>query len=226
MAQSVSLWNFFSKKFLYRLNPESGQIVKGREFQLLAQLIDDGYLPFVPQPVAPEDYRESQVNFSFEGKYQFQEEAYQKFLQLGAVGIYWMTGAGKSFFAMKALDSLQGPKLLVVPTRTLIDQWREYFRRYAPRLSREVEIAIYNTFEKLKNRQFSVILFDECHRLPANSFLTFSNSDLRASNKCSMRSFATVFALWVKMRSRDPPTQGIVETMARAHIVSTYQTLA
>jgi DNA excision repair protein ERCC-3 len=149
------------------------KVIKGREFKLLADMIEDGFLPFKPKPVAQEHFRNPEVNFTCDGKYQFQQDAYEKFLELGAVGVYWMTSAGKSFFTMLALDSINrsaGDKLLVVPTVTLIEQWRDYFAEYAPRLLDEVEIVTYNSYEKIKNRVIGVVAFDECHRLPANSF--------------------------------------------------------
>lgn len=149
---------------------QEARVVKGREFKLLADMIDDGYLPFRARPVAGADYREPEVNFECTGKRQYQEDAYQQFLKLGAVGVYWMTGAGKSFFTMKALDSIVGDKLLVVPTLTLVEQWQNYFREFAPRLLREVQIITYNAYDKVKDREWSVVCFDECHRLPANSF--------------------------------------------------------
>ena len=171
------------KEFLSRVQGQIGTIKKDCEFKLLAKMIDDGYLPFAKRPVAPADFREPRVSFGFSGKYQFQEAAYQEFLKLGAVGIYWMTGAGKSFFAMKCMDSIKGAKLIVVPTRTLVDQWRDYFRKYAERLNSEaiynwladsVKIVTYAAYEKVKKDKFALIVFDECHRLPANSFAKFS----------------------------------------------------
>ena len=146
------------------------RVVKGREFKLLADMIDDGHLPFRARPVTGDDYREPLVKFDSTGKRSYQEDAYQKFLELGAVGIYWMTGAGKSFFTMKAADSVYGEKLLVVPTLTLVEQWQDYFREYAPRLLEEVMIITYNAYEKVKDREWALVIFDECHRLPANSF--------------------------------------------------------
>ena len=148
----------------------SARVIKGREFKLLADMIDDGHLPFRARPVQGADYREPQVKFDTAGKRAYQEDAYQKFLQLGAVGIYWMTGAGKSFFTMKAMDSVVGKKLLVVPTLTLVEQWRDYFREFAPRLLDEVQIITYNAHHKVADDEFGIVVFDECHRLPANSF--------------------------------------------------------
>jgi DNA excision repair protein ERCC-3 len=166
------------KSYLTRLHADSGVITRGKEFTLLAQLIEDGYLPFVPRPVAEADRRAPEVKFNFDGKYSFQREAYDEFLRLGAVGVYWMTSAGKSFLAMAALDSVKGRKLIVVPTRTLIDQWKEYLRDKAPRLYNEfnsyynpqLEIVTYSAYEKVRKQEYAMVLFDECHRLPATTF--------------------------------------------------------
>lgn len=166
------------KSYLSRLLPDTGVITRGKEFALLAQLVSDGYLPFVPRRVADSDRRAPEVRFDFAGKYEFQADAYGQFMQLGAVGIYWMTSAGKSFLAMAALDSIKGKKLIVVPTRTLIDQWKDYLRKYAPRLSsehtayynRQLEIVTYSAYEKVRKEEWAFVLFDECHRLPATTF--------------------------------------------------------
>jgi len=161
----------YRDKFVNRSTGDtSAKVVAGKEFQLLAALIDDGYLPFVPKPVARADYREPQVKFDVTGKYTFQDDAYKRFLELGAIGVYWMTGAGKSFLTMRVMDSLIGPKCLVVPTITLVDQWKQYFTEHAPRLLQEVEVYTYAAYEKIKNRDWTIVVFDECHRLPANSF--------------------------------------------------------
>jgi DNA excision repair protein ERCC-3 len=160
------------KAFVSRWGEGVGRITKGKEFDLLAEMIDAGYLPFKANPVAKQDRREPELNFNLSGKYGFQADALEEFLRLGAVGVFWMTGAGKSFFTMAAMDRVKGKKLVVVPTRTLVDQWQEYFRKYAPRLIRfgETQIITYNAYEKVKKDKFSLVVFDECHRLPANSF--------------------------------------------------------
>ena len=158
---------------------DSGHVKRGREFDLLAALVGDGYLPFVPRPVDARDRHEPRVTFSMTGKYQFQRDAYDEFMRRGALGVYWMTSAGKSFLAMAVLDSLQGRKLIVVPTRTLVEQWKGYLRTHAPRLhdelhyrvaSGDLEIVTYSAYEKVRHYEYTLVLFDECHRLPANSF--------------------------------------------------------
>lgn len=167
------------KDFLSRVQSNAGVIKRGREFDLLAKLIADGYLPFVPRPVDAADRREPQVKFSFEGKFSFQQDAYDEFMRRGAVGVFWMTSAGKSYLTMAVLDSLVGHKLIVVPSRTLVEQWQGLLREYAPRLWSEyvaggsansVEIVTYNSYDKVRHGRYVVTVFDEAHRLPANTF--------------------------------------------------------
>ena len=150
------------------------RIKTGSEFDLIAEIIDNGSLSFLPSAVQQKDLRETKLNFTLSGKYGFQKEAYDTFLKYGAVGIYWMTGAGKSFFSMHVLDSLKGPKLLVVPTKTLEEQWKEYFKEYAPRLVDEVEVIIYYSYHKIKEKEYVITVFDEVQRLPADIFSRFA----------------------------------------------------
>lgn len=166
------------KPFLSSVRSTSGTIIRGKEFQLLAQMIQDGFMPFAPRRVAEGDRREPQLRFTMGGKYKFQLDAYYEWLERGAVGVYWMTGAGKSFFAMAALDTIRARKLIVVPTLTLVDQWAGYFKEYAPRLWNEygswkgsmLRIVTYQGYEKVAKEEWGLVVFDECHRLPANSF--------------------------------------------------------
>jgi DNA excision repair protein ERCC-3 len=157
-------------KYLNKIGEGFAHIRPSKEFDLLARIIDNGSLPFLPQPVSLDDRREPQVRFSFDGRYSFQKEAFVRFLEKGAIGVYWMMGAGKSFLAMYALDSLEGAKLIVVPTKTLKDQWLEYLRNYAPRLVNETDIITYNSFHRIRRKEFICTIYDECHRLPANTY--------------------------------------------------------
>jgi len=161
------------------LQKDKATIKQGCEFDLIAELIDDGNLPFIPKAVDKEDLRETKINFTSEGKYIFQGEAYKEWLKYGSLGAYWMTGAGKSFLGMHVLDSLKFDekdkrKLLVTMTSTLVDQWKLYFEQYAPRLSEEVDVVTYNAFHKIKDKKYICVVFDENDRLPANTFSKFS----------------------------------------------------
>lgn len=152
----------------------SARIKAGKEFELIAKIIEEGSLPFVANPVDKTDMRETKLNYDLKGKFSFQNDAYNLFLKYGAIGVYWMTGAGKSFLTMYVLDSLKGSKLLVVPTTTLKEQWLEYFTQYAPRLINEVEIITYQAYDKVKNKEFMITVFDESHVLPADTFSKLS----------------------------------------------------
>lgn len=149
-------------EFISGVSNGSARVKKGKEFDLIAAIIDSGSLPFIPKSVDKIDLRETQTNFNFDNKYKFQQDCYETFLKYGAIGVYWMTGAGKSFLSMHILDSLIGNKLLVVPTITLKEQWKEYFKNFAPRLLNEVDIETYQAYEKLKNKEYIIIVFDEC----------------------------------------------------------------
>ncbi len=73
------------------------RIIRGHAFDVLVDLIEQGSLPFRPRPVAAEDLRVPEVDFQLR---LYQQEAYDRFLQTGAVGVFFPTGAGKSFVAM------------------------------------------------------------------------------------------------------------------------------
>ena len=71
------------------------------------------------------------------------------------------------------MDSLQGRKIIVT-TKTLVEQWEYYFEKYAPRLLEETDIVTYELIRnrpELLQREYVMAVFDECHKLPANSFV-------------------------------------------------------
>jgi superfamily II DNA or RNA helicase len=85
-----------------------------------------------------------------------------------------MTGAGKSFPSMYALDRLRydeedAKKAVVVQSRLTKQQWEEYFEEFAPRLKDEVEVVTYHSIDKLEG-EYILIVYDEAHKLPADTF--------------------------------------------------------
>lgn len=191
-------------------------------FDLLAEIIDAGSLPFIPKPVDPADLMESdftqiydEVNSTpeksvyiplniFEGKYSYQGEAFNTFLKHGSVGIFWLMSLGKTVEGTYILSRIKGPKLLIVPSITLKEQWELFFKRNCPRLLNEVEIYTYQglsrnqetfklpkdkifikyaktNFNQLLKKNYKVTIYEECHFLPATTFspLAMINTDYR-----------------------------------------------
>jgi DNA excision repair protein ERCC-3 len=163
-------WNKYRGYLTGREGQDRLRIKRGAEFKLLAQLIEDGILPFIPKAIASDDLREWK---GIELR-DYQKRAWTEFLERGAMGIFWAFGAGKSLFGVYALGRIKGEKLVVVPTLTLKEQWEERIRKYLPDYPMETEVVTYNAFEKVRDKEYTLIIFDECHRLPANTFIRLS----------------------------------------------------
>jgi DNA excision repair protein ERCC-3 len=160
-------WNKYRRFLSGREGVDRVRVKHGAEFRLVAQLIEDGILPFIPRSVTEEDLRDWK---GIELR-DYQKEGWKEFLDKGACGIYWAFGAGKSFLGVYALGRIKGRKLVVVPTLTLKEQWEERIKNLIPEFASETEIVTYHAYEKLKNKEYTLIIFDECHRLPANTFI-------------------------------------------------------
>jgi len=168
---------------LSSISKGTARIKLGKEFDIIAKIIENGSLPFVPRPVDDLDIIENKTKISFDGKFHFQKEAWKTFLKSGAVGIYWMTGAGKDIFCCYALsrikvmkDGKQLPNLFVSPNLTILEQLKkDYFPNFAPELLKEVEegrliLSTYQGYDKIKDKEFGLTIYGECHVLPADTF--------------------------------------------------------
>ena len=145
------------------------KIKRGYEFQLISELVRSGILPFTPQPVDERDLREPPyMTFKLRD---YQEQAWKTFLQYGACGIYHPFGTGKTMIGLWAIAHLKGEKLVVVPTKTLKEQWIERIAKYIPWCKHEVEVITYYAFDKVKGKKYILTIFDEHHRLPADTFI-------------------------------------------------------
>jgi DNA excision repair protein ERCC-3 len=170
------------------IEKDKATVKQGHEFNLIAEIIESGSLPFVPKPVEDVDLRESDFTHIFDelkneyrpldifsGKYVYQGDAWSLFLKYGALGIYWFMSAGKTVIGTYCFSRIKGKKALVVPSTALKEQWTEFFRLNCPRLLSEVEIFTYQgmsrkTWKELCCKEYVLIVFDECHFLPADSF--------------------------------------------------------
>jgi len=172
---------------------ENKAIIKqGHHYDIIAEIIDSGRLPFIPRPVLQQDLTESDFTTIkdeltgkssqldlFNGKYAFEGNAYKTFLKFGCALIVWSMGTGKTVVGTYALSTIKGRKAVVVPTTTLRDQWRQFFTDNCPRLVSEVEIYTYKgmsnkDWKELSSEEFALIVFDEAHFTPAPTFSKLS----------------------------------------------------
>lgn len=146
----------------------------GHEFDLMAQLIDRGALPFRAHPVDKADLRPVTLRGPLATLRNYQVSAWDEFMAKGAIGVYWPWSAGKTVIAAYAIANLRGPKLIVVPTKTLIEQWQDRLTKWLDLSLRSgehpIDLITYNSYEKVRDKQYALAVFDECHRLPANTF--------------------------------------------------------
>jgi DNA excision repair protein ERCC-3 len=151
------------------------RVKKGHEFDLMAQLIEAGALPFKPRPVDPADLNQMlALRGELAGLRDYQKHAWDEFMKWGAIGVYWPWSAGKTVLGGYACARLVGEKLIVVPTRTLVEQWEERLRKWLDLSLRSgqnrIEIVTYSAWERVRSMKPVLAIFDECHRLPANTF--------------------------------------------------------
>lgn len=167
-------WRKYNKFITRREGKDKLKIKKGYEFKLLAQLISDGILPFMPRPIEQEDLRVANFKEPLELR-DYQKEAWDRFLEVGAVGVYWAYSAGKTWFGLHAGGKIKGRKLVVCPTKTLVEQWQERIKRFINFNHQfEWDVVTYHSFDKLRNKEFALVIFDECQHLPANTFSKFA----------------------------------------------------
>jgi DNA excision repair protein ERCC-3 len=155
------------------------RIKVGHEFDIMAALIDAGSLPFAPCPVGIEDLREVNLRPPLGDLRDYQKQAWEEFKTWGAVGAYWPWGQGKTVFGGYAVARLRGPKLIVCPTKTLVEHWEQKLAQYMDLGLRsgehQVDIVTYSAWAAVQERlkrigRYALTIFDECHRLPANTF--------------------------------------------------------
>jgi len=95
------------------------------------------------------------------------------------------TGSGKTIIGMKAIEIVDAPTFVVVPTLDLVDQWKEEMGNnfdvefeigeYTGRKKELQPITIstydsaYNHAENIGNR-FKLLIFDEVHHLPSEGY--------------------------------------------------------
>lgn len=219
------VWDRYQKFLLKRQGKDRILIRRGREFHLIAAMIEDGTLPFRPQPVSEEDLREPAWNEPITLR-DYQQEAWDRFLETGALGVFWPFSAGKTYLGLWAAAHLRGSHLVIVPTVTLKEQWEERIQQYlGPALPQreirralkaqlqewcrthglsdggtaaelrarltekfgegpDITVATYHAYESVRSEEWGLVVFDECHRLPADTFSRMAT--MRASYRMGL----------------------------------------
>ena len=157
---------------LRREEPGKLKVKQGLEFDLIDQLIRDGVMPFAKTPLAAEDLRDDVPSFELR---EYQKAAWERFRESGAVGVYWAPGMGKMFLGLYALCRVKGPKLIVVPGLSLLEEWKRKCQLYLPEgILPEVSLITYVSAEKVLKNQYSLVIFDESQHLPATTYARMS----------------------------------------------------
>ncbi|MFH0748425.1 MAG: DEAD/DEAH box helicase family protein [Candidatus Bathyarchaeota archaeon] len=114
----------------------------------------------------------------------YQEDALKAWTNAGKRGVIVLpTGAGKTFIAIKAIEILNQPTLIIVPTIDLIDQWKKHLVRQfnvdvgvvggGEERIKALTVSTYDSAviraEQLGN-VFMFLIFDEVHHLPAPTY--------------------------------------------------------
>jgi DNA excision repair protein ERCC-3 len=168
IANVEEIWQRYRTHLVRREGPGQIRIKPGHHFLLLASLIRDGVLPFNPRSIDSSDLRDN-VPTKFE-LLDYQRVAWEAFTRYGNIGVFWPPRGGKTFLGMYALSRLKGKKLIVVPTLTLLEQWQDRIKQWTGLSQGEVDIVTYHAFGKVRARDYTLTIYDECHRLPANQF--------------------------------------------------------
>jgi hypothetical protein len=102
----------------------------------------------------------------------FFKDAINKFYKTGAVGVYWATGVGKTLIGLEVLSSVRvddRPNVVISGTSAALKlQWEQ--RLSSVKLAAETIVVPFQSWHKIKDLDVGVMVIDECHHLPANSF--------------------------------------------------------
>jgi superfamily II DNA or RNA helicase len=161
-------------------NPDGTFRIRGGDswIKLVASLVRDGILPYAPMPVAKENWNarvEAPAELMAiidkkegEAGAPYIRRARDEFKEKGAVLVNYPPGSGKTLATCLILNHFKGKVLLLADSTTLIEQWRDRLKRFAP--AANVTLSTYQGAGKYLKSEWDLIVPDEAQRLPANTF--------------------------------------------------------
>jgi DNA excision repair protein ERCC-3 len=175
------VWSRYRKHLVRREGPGAMLIKKGSEWGLIAQILEDGCLPFTPEPVHREHLRERSVHgFALNPGWKmrdYQMEAFNLFLDYGAIGVYWPFGTGKSQLGVELCDRLKGQKLVIAGgSSSLREQWEQRLSELPTERREECHVVLYQSSSQINklikgHKEFMLVIYDEVHHLPSRTFM-------------------------------------------------------
>lgn len=147
-------------------------------YREIMEYLDQSNLSFQDNVLDLIPCRELQGKLQLRG---YQRAALKAWERAGRRGVVVLpTGAGKTMIALKAIESVNQPAIVVVPTLDLLEQWRRGINEEfeievgvcggGENSLKEVTVSTYDSAYlragELGNR-FSLLVFDEIHHLPA-----------------------------------------------------------
>lgn len=165
------------------------KIDKSKQFELLASLIRDGILPFIPKPIPEEDLTKGRLDYVLRD---YQENAWKEFLNYGHVGIFIPPSTGKTVIGLRGLTHIKPKHVVTVPSKLLVQQWTNRIELYTDlrvksleqinkrKLKEDLEkidviVTTYQSAVKhLSDIEFNLLIIDETHHLPSNEFSKLS----------------------------------------------------
>lgn len=112
----------------------------------------------------------------------YQEEALDRWLVDKRGVLVLPTGSGKTYIGMAAIQEVNAPAFVVVPTLDLVDQWRQELKKFDTNIgeytgrNKQLEAitvstydSAYNQAENIGNR-YKLIVFDEVHHLASEGY--------------------------------------------------------
>ncbi len=154
--------------------------IKGGDawIRLVAALVRDGILPYVPTPVhhdhwdaeakLPKLLNEIIEKKQTEAGDKYIERAAYEFLTKGAVLVNYPPGAGKTLTTCAILNHFRGRVLLLADSTVLVEQWHDRLKLFSP--DAKVTVSTYQGAGKHLDKEWDLLIADEAQRLPANTF--------------------------------------------------------